>query len=162
MKIEFLALHWAVTRKFRDYLYGSEFIIKTDNHPLSRMMTTKKTAADMGKLADLSDFNFRIEYRSGKSNLAADALSRNPIDEEDEDNICDQDQLQTFVCSQEGSVFIPNDLTIAISRQTMDDGTDQSELMCCLQCSAVNAHSPLEIKKNAAGRPTFIKDFQVA
>ena len=76
------------------------------------MMTTKNTAADMGKLADLSDFNFRIEYRSGKSNLAADALSRNPIDEEDEDNICDQDQLQTFVCSQEGSVFIPNDLTI--------------------------------------------------
>ena len=127
-------------------------------------MTTKKTAADMGRLAELSDFNFRIEYRSEKSNLAGDAFSRNPIDEVDEvdeDNICNQDQLQTFVCSQEGSVFIPNDLTIAISRQTMDDGTDQSELKCCLQCSAVNAHNRLEIKKNAAGRPTFIKDFQV-
>ena len=81
MKIEFLALHWAITKKFRDYLYGTEFVVKTDNHPLSKMMTAKQTAADMGKLAELADFNFTIEYKSGKTNRAADAFSRNPVEE---------------------------------------------------------------------------------
>ena len=54
MKLEFLCLHWAVTKKFRDYLYGtsSPFLVKTDSHPLSRILTTKHTAADMSKLAD--------------------------------------------------------------------------------------------------------------
>ena len=45
MKLEFQALHLAVTQKFKDYLYGSRAIIKTDNHPLSRIRVAKKTAA---------------------------------------------------------------------------------------------------------------------
>ena len=54
MKLEFMALHWAVTKKFRDYLYGAQFVNKTDNNPLSRILSSKNTAADMEKLADLS------------------------------------------------------------------------------------------------------------
>ena len=43
MKLEFLVLHWAVTKKFRDYLYGAQFVIKTDNNPLSRIFGLPKT-----------------------------------------------------------------------------------------------------------------------
>ena len=61
-KLEFLALHWAITRKFKDYLYGSKFTVKTDNHPLTKILTAKKTAADMSKLADLSEYDFVLDY----------------------------------------------------------------------------------------------------
>ena len=33
MKLELLALYWAVTQKYRDLLLGSEFIVFTDNNP---------------------------------------------------------------------------------------------------------------------------------
>ena len=34
-KVELLALKWAVTKKFRDYLLGLKFIVYTDNNPLA-------------------------------------------------------------------------------------------------------------------------------
>lgn len=33
-KLEFLALKWAVTEKFADYLYGVSFTVVTDSNPL--------------------------------------------------------------------------------------------------------------------------------
>ena len=78
-KIEFDELHWAVTKKFHDYLLGSQFTVITDNNPLQKIKETKKSAADMGKLADLAVYTFDIKYRSGKSNIPADTLSRNQV-----------------------------------------------------------------------------------
>jgi len=39
-KLEFLALKWAVTEKFNDYLYGCKFEVWTDNNPLTYVKTT--------------------------------------------------------------------------------------------------------------------------
>ena len=33
-KLEFLALKWAITDKFHDYLYGAAFQVFTDQQPL--------------------------------------------------------------------------------------------------------------------------------
>ena len=41
MKLEFLALKWAVAEKFRDYLIGTKFTVYTDNNPLSYLQTAK-------------------------------------------------------------------------------------------------------------------------
>ena len=78
-KLEFLALKWAVTEKFCDYLMGARFTVKTDNNPLTYIMSSAKLDA-LGQrwVSALSDFNFTLEYRSGKSNIDADALSRLP------------------------------------------------------------------------------------
>ena len=41
-KLEFLALKWAITDKFHEYLYGVEFQVFTDNNPLTYVLTTAK------------------------------------------------------------------------------------------------------------------------
>ncbi|KAI0214933.1 hypothetical protein LSAT2_033045 [Lamellibrachia satsuma] len=76
-KLELLALKWAVCDKFRDYLLGGEFILYTDNNPLTYLMkSTKLPAVEQRWAAALAPFNFEIKYRSAKHNANADALSR--------------------------------------------------------------------------------------
>jgi len=41
MELEFLALKWAVSEKFREYLLGSKCAVYTDNNPLSHFQTLK-------------------------------------------------------------------------------------------------------------------------
>ena len=38
--LEFLVLKWAVTEHFREYLLYQPFLVKTDNNPLTFIMTT--------------------------------------------------------------------------------------------------------------------------
>ncbi|PIK36840.1 Pol polyprotein [Apostichopus japonicus] len=72
-----LALKWAITEKFRDLLIGAEFVVWTDNNPLSYLQTsTKLGATETRWMAELSPFRFKVKYRSGKSNQNADSLSR--------------------------------------------------------------------------------------
>ena len=79
MKLEFLALKWAISEKFREYLLGHPFTVFTDNNPLSYVQTTAKLAAvEQRWVAQLAQFNFDIKYRPGPSNRNADALSRLP------------------------------------------------------------------------------------
>ena len=77
-KLELLALKWAVTEKFRDYLLGLKFTVYTDNNPLAYIQTSKLGAAQIRWLSELAMFDFNIIYRSGKTNQAADALSQCP------------------------------------------------------------------------------------
>lgn len=78
MKLELLALKWAVTEKYRDYLLGAKFTILTDNNPLCYLQTAKLGAVEQRWAAQLALFDFKIEYRPGASNGNADALSRLP------------------------------------------------------------------------------------
>ncbi len=83
-KREFLALKWAVTDKFHDYLYGSKFVVHTDNNPLTYVLGKAKLDATGHRwIAALANYDFSLVYRSGKSNVAADALSRiTPVKQE--------------------------------------------------------------------------------
>ncbi|RXN13486.1 Transposon Ty3-I Gag-Pol poly [Labeo rohita] len=78
MKLELLAMKWAVTEKFRSYLLGSKFTIITDNNPLCHLITTKLGANEQRWAAQLAVFDFDVKYRPGRCNTAADALSRRP------------------------------------------------------------------------------------
>ena len=77
-KLEFLALKWTICEKFHEYLYGSTpFEVYTDNNPLTYVLTTAKLdACGQRWVAKLANYNFTIQYRSGQSNVEADALSR--------------------------------------------------------------------------------------
>ena len=75
---KFLALKWAVCKKFHEYLYGSNtFEVYTDNNPLTYVLTSAKLdACGQGWVAKLANYNFTIKYKCGLSNVEADALSR--------------------------------------------------------------------------------------
>ena len=77
-KLEFLALKWAVCKKFHEYLYGSNlFEVYTDNNPLTYVLSSAKLdACGQRWVAKLANYNFTIKYKSGLSNVEADALSR--------------------------------------------------------------------------------------
>lgn len=64
-------------KKLRHYLLGNPLIIKTDQQSLRFMTTQKLTEGIQHKLLlKLLEFDYTIEYKKGKENLAADALSR--------------------------------------------------------------------------------------
>jgi hypothetical protein len=73
---EFLALIMAV-EKCRPYLQKQEFIIRTDHKSLS-YLTEQNPHSVMQKKAmtRMMGLQFKVVYRKGKENLAADALSR--------------------------------------------------------------------------------------
>lgn len=76
MKLEFLALKWAMAEKFREYLLGNRCMVFTDNNPLSHLASAKLGATEQRWAAQLASFDFEVRYRSGRSNQNADALSR--------------------------------------------------------------------------------------
>lgn len=70
MKLELLALKWAVAEKFREYLLGSKVVFVTDNNPLCYLKMAKLGAIEQRWVAQLSVFDFEVKYRPGCSNAA--------------------------------------------------------------------------------------------
>ena len=76
-KLEFLALKWAVTEHFKEYLLYQPFLVKTDNNPLTYIMSTPNLdATGHHWVSTLAKYDFWLEYQKGQDNAAADALSR--------------------------------------------------------------------------------------
>ena len=81
-KQEFLALKWAVTEQFHEYLspYGknqNQFVVHTDNNPLTYIFSSANLdAAGQQWVAHLASYNFSLEHQKGKDNTVADFLSQ--------------------------------------------------------------------------------------
>ena len=78
-KLEFLALKWAVTDQFREYLRYRPLTVRTDNNPLTYIMTTPNLNATRHRwVATIAGYNMTIEYLKGTDNKVADMMSRVP------------------------------------------------------------------------------------
>ena len=81
-KQEFLALKWAITEQFHEYLspYGknqNKFVVHTDNNPLTYIFSSANLdAAGQRWVARLASYNFSLEYQKEKDNTVADFLSQ--------------------------------------------------------------------------------------
>jgi hypothetical protein len=73
-----LAIMHALT-KFRQYLVGNNFMVKTDHNSLKYFLKQKDLSENQHKwVTKVQAFDFDIEYVKGKKNIVADALSRRP------------------------------------------------------------------------------------
>ena len=64
-------------RVWRHYLLGSRFVIQTDNVATSYFQNQKKISPKQARWQDfLAEFDYIMEYKPGKTNVIADALSR--------------------------------------------------------------------------------------
>ena len=76
-KLEFLALKWAITEHFKEYLLYQPFLVKTDSNPLTYFMTTPNLDATGHQwVSALAKYDFWLEYQKGQDNAMADTLSR--------------------------------------------------------------------------------------
>ncbi|KAJ1703813.1 hypothetical protein LUZ63_003592 [Rhynchospora breviuscula] len=81
---EFLALLTAV-QKWKHYLIGGQFIIKTDQIALKHLLEQRVNHAMQHKgLCKLMGMDYKIEYKRGVDNKVADALSRREVHPETE------------------------------------------------------------------------------
>ena len=103
-KLEFLAMKWAITERFADYLrYGPPFMVYTDNNPLTYVLTSAKlNAVGQRWVNELADFQFGIKYKPGKENLDADYLSRHPRNIEELKRSCTE-TIPQFTTSSVGA-----------------------------------------------------------
>lgn len=84
---ELIAIHWAIMH-FRPYLYGRNFLVKTDHRPLVYLFSMKNPSSRLTRMrVDLEEFVFDVEYVQGKLNVGADALSRISMDSDILQNI---------------------------------------------------------------------------
>ena len=62
-KLEFLALKWAITKQFHEYLYGNTFDVYTDNNLLTYILTSAKwDARGHHWNANLANYNFALNH----------------------------------------------------------------------------------------------------
>ena len=66
--------------KFRQYLVGNTFVVKTDLNSLRYFLTQKDlNERQQKRVSNFQGFDFDIEYVKGKNNVVVDALSRIPF-----------------------------------------------------------------------------------
>jgi hypothetical protein len=75
---EMLAIMHALA-KFRQYLVGAKFIVKTNHNNLKYFLEQKYLNERQQKwVRKIQAYDFDIEFVKGKNNVVADALSRRP------------------------------------------------------------------------------------
>ena len=99
-KLEFLALKWAITEQFCEYLQYQPFTVRTDNNPLTYiLMTPNLDVLGHHWVAALAGYNMKLEYLKGSDNKVADALSHVSTQKLDEEMV-----TELLNCARTGSI----------------------------------------------------------
>ncbi|KAJ1188714.1 hypothetical protein NDU88_005471, partial [Pleurodeles waltl] len=76
---EALAVYWAI-KKFKKFLWGRPFVVKTDHKPLVEVFKSKGVDAISSRITKwiiaLQEYDILVEYVPGIDNYSADVLSR--------------------------------------------------------------------------------------
>jgi len=125
---EMLAIVLSV-EKFKQYVYGQAFTILSDHEPLKFLTTSDVPAPRLARLQKrLSIYNYTIEYRAGKKNGNADALSR--MCEENSNELTESDDTIMI-----NAMYLTNDSNF--------EQTDDANLKWIIDLMTNNDRKPL-------------------
>ena len=102
---EFLGAVLAI-KKFKPFLEGREFVLRTDHKSLIPSLLREKTSESdrqQRQLSYLAEMTNNFSYISGPLNTVADALSRPPAEDKGEDEVCaiTQEENPRLWCEEE-------------------------------------------------------------
>ena len=97
---ELIGLVQAV-RHWRPYLWGRQFLVRTDHYSLKYLLEQRLSTVPQHQwISKLFGFDFTVEYRPGRLNTVADALSRR-----DAEVTPDTDTVLGAMCVRSGPTF---------------------------------------------------------
>nr|XP_049701809.1 uncharacterized protein LOC126055664 [Helicoverpa armigera] len=111
------------TKTFRPYLYGHRFTIVTDHRPLKWLFNCKDPGSRLVRWRlKLEEFDYNIEYKKGKINSNADALSRFPVNpvQDNEDPIPSTSRQDVEELTPDFSPITLEDLDIQVPSVPLD------------------------------------------
>ena len=77
--MEALRVVWSLCH-FRAYLWGHHTTLYTDQAPLSAMLRNRHPSEKLARWSEtIAEYDLEIRYRPGKFNQNANALSRSPV-----------------------------------------------------------------------------------
>ena len=69
----------AFTIRYRHYLLGNRFTVRTDHNSLIWLLSFKNIQGQLARwIEELSQYDMDVQHRAGKMHVNADALSRIP------------------------------------------------------------------------------------
>ena len=145
-RLEFLALKWALSDKFRPYtFYAPHVTVVTDNNPLTHLTTTAKLNVTSQRwVNELAEYRFTIQYRPGKHHTDADYMSRNPLPIEQKIQQCTElvqlEEVKAILTGVNVDKFLSSISITAIQSQQhfMDEALNKSNLILSPQ-TLINA-----------------------
>lgn len=127
---ELLGIVWAI-KYFRPYLYGKRFTIFTDHRPLTWLMSLKDPNSKLTRWRlRLAEYDFDVQYKKGKINTNADALSRiqvlhhnttPTVDQPQETSQNDQDFSNIDIRTLLGMPTTPEIVTQSSQNESVDE-----------------------------------------
>ena len=100
---ELIGLVQAVRHR-RPYLWGRHFLVRTDHYSLKFLLDQRLSTVPQHQwISKLFGFDFTVEYRPGRLNTVADALSRRDAEEA---SVADAGAAVLCACSGPSFAFV--------------------------------------------------------
>ena len=127
-ELEALGVVWAV-KHFRPYLYGHKCLVITDHEALKSLLNTPHPS---GKLARwglaIQELDWVIQYRPGRKNQSADALSRMPTKPQECVAAKDREAVINSLASDDSlGTYQDSDMGLRVIKEYLKDGKLPSE-----------------------------------
>jgi hypothetical protein len=93
-------------RHWRPYLWGRSFRVRTDHYSLKFLLDQRLSTVPQHQwISKLFGFDFTVEYRPGRLNTVADALSRRDADPAAAEGDAEGDAEGAMLCIRSGPSF---------------------------------------------------------